>query len=49
MDIRASTLAQARMAKALLVTHLKSRSELLRVEQSRRALEQSLSALEARF
>eukprot|EP00904_Undaria_pinnatifida_P013841 jgi/Undpi1/9588/HiC_scaffold_27.g12044.m1 len=49
VDIRASTLAQARMAKALLVTHLKSRSELLRVEQSRRALEQSLSALEARF
>ncbi|CAM9464120.1 unnamed protein product, partial [Laminaria digitata] len=46
VDIRASAPVQARMARALLVTHLKSRSELLRMEHSRRSLEQSLSAFE---
>lgn len=46
VDVRAPTLAKARVARALLVTHLKSRSELLRLEQKRRALEGSLSAFE---
>eukprot|EP00903_Cladosiphon_okamuranus_P005653 g5618.t1 len=46
VDIRASTPAQARVARALLSTHLKSRAELLRLERSRRSMESSLSAFE---
>lgn len=46
VDIRASTSAQARVARALLLTHLKSRAELLRLEQSRRSMEGSVSAFE---
>lgn len=48
VDIRAATPAQARMARALLQTHFKSRSELLRLEHARRSMEGSLSAFEAR-
>lgn len=48
VDIRASTPAQARVARALLLTHLKSRAELLRLEQSRRSMEGSLSAFEVK-
>ncbi|CAN0186297.1 unnamed protein product, partial [Ectocarpus sp. 8 AP-2014] len=48
VDIRAATPAQARVARALLQTHFKSRSELLRLEHARRSMEGSLSAFEAR-
>ncbi|CAN0349648.1 unnamed protein product [Ectocarpus sp. 12 AP-2014] len=48
VDIRAATPAQAHMARALLQTHFKSRSELLRLEHAQRSMEGSLSALEAR-
>ncbi|CAN0138632.1 unnamed protein product [Ectocarpus sp. 4 AP-2014] len=46
VDIRAATPAQARMARALLQTHFKSRSELLRLEHAQRSMEGSLSAFE---
>lgn len=48
VDITASAPAQARMARALLVTHLQSREKLLRLEQRRRSMEGSLSAFEVR-